>query len=189
MSDRPAHHEAAHAVLAWLCGHPVTVTIDPTDPAIRGTGARGHCEILNPDCSLEDRLLVALGPFARGEDVTACWSDILDAVDLARTLRPEDPAAELNSYHVGAVNLLALPRIAGAVDALGRSLARRKTLDAGQAHRVIARAMSRRSRRKASERTGEDGKNCHPIADGRPGETSPKHARQEPFSCDESRTA
>ena len=144
---RVARHEAAHAVVAWLCGHPFRVTIDPTAPGFPRTKADGHCQLLGR-IPLEDQLLVSMAGRVVDGDTMGAWSDIATAVDLAHATNPADVAGELRSYDMGAINIIGLPRVAAAIDALAGELVDRGTLEPAEAEQAILSALAKPVRRR-----------------------------------------
>ena len=144
---RVARHEAAHAVVAWLCGHPFRVTIDPTAPGFPRTKADGHCQLLG-GIPLEDQLLVSMAGRVVDGNTLGSWSDIATAVDLAHATNPAAVAGELRSYDMGAINIIGLPRVAAAIDALAQELLARDTLENDEATAVILAALAKPIRRR-----------------------------------------
>lgn len=145
---RTARHEAAHAVVAWLLGYPFRVTIDATAPGFLPTkDAAGHCQLIGRIPN-EDQLLVAMAGRVVDGDTMGAWADIVQAVDLARETNPVDPVGELRSYDMGAINLIGLPRVAAAIDALADALVDRTTLEPDEATAVILAALAKPLRRR-----------------------------------------
>lgn len=141
MSDvaRSARQRRRACPAAWLCGYRTRLSLGPTT---RRAMAGGQCEVLNPDAAATDLLLIALAPFAAGADPLFCWHDLIEAVDLARSLNPDNPVDLLRDYHVGAINVLTRRRIAHARGALASVLADRGKLGPQDVDQVILSALA-----------------------------------------------
>jgi|GEM_PF-6637040 len=139
MTNGPAYHEAAHAVVAWLLGHRVRLTVDPADPRILGRTASGHCEILNPQCTAEDNLMVALAPLAAGCPAWDCADDLIQATAFAVAIS-NNPTTKLRDSIVGVKNIVDLPRVGRMIETLAEALRKAGTLGPDAVERAIARA-------------------------------------------------
>lgn len=147
---RVARHEASHGVVAWLLGHPFRVTIDPIAPGFPRTKADGHCQLIGR-IPVEDQLLISMAGRVVDGDTLGSWADIVQAVDLAHQTNPADVAGELRSYDMGAINLLGMPRVAAAIDALADALIDRDTLENDEATAVILAALAKPIRRRRAQ--------------------------------------
>ena len=90
---------------------------------------------------------MGIGGVIADGDIHGAWHDLVQAIDLAREINPEDPARQLQGYYVGAHNVLITPRIDRAVDALARELTEHGTIGPKRAKKIILESLSKTPRR------------------------------------------
>jgi hypothetical protein len=135
-APRRANHEAAHAVMGGCSVIPVRhLTIEST------AEAGGRCQ-LRGQVSPTDRLLVALAGPASDGNTRDGWSDLVDAIGCVFDRDRADSVDLLRNGDAAARNILSLPRIARAVDALAGELAACVILPPEDVPRIIAASLA-----------------------------------------------
>lgn len=138
-----ARHEAAHAVVAWLCGYRGRLSLVPTADSL------AHFSIASRRHRRRDAVLIAVaGVLVSCLDEPAAWmeaenaADIVDAVRDCPALDPVDPAQAFADACAIVRTVLGWPRIRAAIEVLARALSERTTLEPDEIDAIIGQTIA-----------------------------------------------